>query len=74
MQSMDQKSERVCLAFGDGDVAAPVQVRIYLFDFLAPIESCAVNLDCGNGLNPAARTVEFRVVYSFTSKSIRWIM
>jgi hypothetical protein len=74
MQSMDEKSKRVRLVFGSGDVAVRVQVQIYLFDFLAPIESCAANLNCGNGLNPAARAVEFHVVYSLTSKSIRWIM
>jgi hypothetical protein len=42
--------------------------------FSPPIESCVANLNCGNGLNPAARGVEFDVVYSFTSKSIQWIM
>jgi hypothetical protein len=73
MQSMDEKSKRVCLVFWR-DVAVRVQVRIYLFDFLTPIESCAANLNCGNGLNPKARAVESHVVYSFTSKSIQWIM
>jgi hypothetical protein len=74
MQSRVENSTGVCLVFGSSDVAVCVQVAFTFSIFLAPIQFGAPKLNCGNGLNPAEREVEFHVVYSFASKSIQWIM